>query len=95
GTNIIDVYNANKALCTTWNNGNAIEGIQNIDGTIAYAVPGRNNSQWSVTNTTSDGRRFRPSGGNIISEKWHKLQDTITISTSDSALLCPPNNATT
>jgi|GEM_PF-3671940 len=90
-TNIIDVYIANKALCTTWNNGNAIEGIQDATATNAYVVTGRNNVQWTATN---DGYRFQPVSGNNISIKWHKAGDTTTISTSDSAQLCPQSNST-
>jgi gliding motility-associated-like protein len=90
-TNIIDMYITNKPICSTWNNGNAIEGLQNATGTVAYAVSGRNNTQWSATN---DAIRFRPSGGNNVQIKWHNALDTITISTADTAQLCPASNST-
>ena len=92
GTNIIDVYNAQKVLCSTWNLGHAVEGIQNSSATTAYVVPGRNNTQWTAAN---DAWRFRPNGASNISIKWHRNQDTTAISTTDSATLCPPSNATT
>ena len=92
GTNYIDVYISNKALCTTWNLGHAIEGIQNSAASLAYVVPNRNNTQWTVNN---DAWRFRPNGQSNVSVKWHRNQDTTTISATDSAILCPPSNATT
>lgn len=56
--NIIDINIADKQLCTTWNNGVAIQGIENADGTEAYIVPGRNfPNQWT---STGDSYRFIP-----------------------------------
>ncbi|HTF05055.1 MAG TPA: hypothetical protein VK826_13600, partial [Bacteroidia bacterium] len=66
-TNIIDMYIQNKPLCASWNGGLAIQGIQNASGTVAYAVPGRNATQWSVTN---DGYRFMPTGAPNYSITW-------------------------
>ncbi|MES2556133.1 MAG: T9SS type A sorting domain-containing protein [Bacteroidota bacterium] len=60
GSNEIEVHLKNKPLCTTWNNGAAIEGIQNADGTVAHVVPGRNfPTSWSCG---SDGKKWTPSG---------------------------------
>ncbi len=60
GSNEIEVHLKNKPLCTTWNNGAAIEGIQNFDGSIAHVVPGRNfPTSWSCG---SDGKKWTPSG---------------------------------
>jgi gliding motility-associated-like protein len=57
-TNIIETHIANKQLCNTWNNGRAIHGVQNINGTIGVAVPGRNfPNQWAAV---ADGKRFTP-----------------------------------
>lgn len=59
-SNEIEIHLKNKPLCNTWNNGAAIEGIQNIDGTVAHVVPGRNYPvSWSCG---SDGKKFTPSG---------------------------------
>ena len=55
-TNAIDVFIGHKSLCQSWNGGQAIEGIQNADGTVAYTVPGRNaNTMWTAYN---EGWRF-------------------------------------
>ncbi len=60
GSNEIEVHLKNKPLCNTWNNGAAIEGIQNADGTIAHVAPGRNfPASWSCG---SDGKKWTPAG---------------------------------
>jgi len=56
--NIVDINIADKQLCDTWNNGAAIQGIENADGTEAYIVPGRNYpEQWT---SSGDSYRFIP-----------------------------------
>jgi len=57
-SNIIDVYIEHKDVCTSWNNGLAVVGIQNEDGDLAYVPPGRNTGQWEVT--TPELWRFIP-----------------------------------
>jgi gliding motility-associated-like protein len=58
--NIIDTYITNKPLCTSWNGGAAIHGLENINGTQSVIVPGRNYpTQWQATN---DAVRFTPNG---------------------------------
>jgi hypothetical protein len=68
-TNIIDVYIQDKNVCSDWNNGNALVGIQNSAGTIATTAPGRNSldPDWNVT---SEAWRFVPSGPSSTSVKW-------------------------
>jgi gliding motility-associated-like protein len=59
-TNIIETYISEKPLCTTWNGGAAIHGLENANGTQAVVVPGRNfPTQWTTTN---DAVRFTPNG---------------------------------
>lgn len=59
-TNLIDIYIGHKVLCPTWNDGNAIEGLHNEDGTVAIVVPGRNYPvQWEAYD---EGIRFTPNG---------------------------------
>lgn len=61
-SNVIETHIANYQFCSAWNNGRAIHGIQNSNGSIAFAVPGRNfPNQWSTSN---DGRRWTPNGPN-------------------------------
>lgn len=58
GSNEIETHIINKPLCTTWNSGQAIHGLQNFDGSIAHIVPGRNApTQWTTAN---EGYLFVP-----------------------------------
>jgi gliding motility-associated-like protein len=66
GSNIIETHITDKTLCSSWNSGYAIHGIQNSTGTLAYVVPGRNYpSQWSVQN---EGYQFVPTGPTTYSQ---------------------------
>ena len=58
-TNVIEIHIGNKQTCFGWNGGNAVEGIHNSTGTVAFTVAGRNATQWSATN---DAYRFTPTG---------------------------------
>lgn len=82
-TNVIEVYIANKDECS-FNNGSSIVGLQNKDGTIGYAAPGRNagpESPWSAQN---EAWRFVPDGGNSITTfKWYDEAGNI-VSTSEN-----------
>jgi len=60
--NIVETHILNKPVCTTWNGGYAIHGLQDATGTFADIVPGRNYpSQWTTAN---EGYRFTPNGPN-------------------------------
>jgi len=67
GTNIIETHIAQKVLCTTWNDGAAIHGLHNENGTIAHVVTGLDGiernypNQWTCEN---DGWQFEPNGDN-------------------------------
>lgn len=86
-TNAIDIYIKNKPVCTGWNNGLAIQGIQNASGTIAYTIPGRNNTVWTATN---DAYRFLPVGPSIVTFSW--LQNGSVISNNSLFTVCPTQN---
>ncbi len=59
-SNRIEMHITSKPLCTTWNNGAAIQGLENATGTVGHIVPGRNwPTQWSVNN---DSYEFVPDG---------------------------------
>jgi gliding motility-associated-like protein len=85
-TNYIDVYIQDKPLCSSWNNGAAILGIQNTTYTTGVFVTGRNGTQWSATN---EGWRFSPSGTPSYTFNWHNgataLGSTPTISVCPTA----------
>jgi|GEM_PF-541633 len=58
GTNVIETHIAYKQICSSWNGGYAIHGIQNATGSIAHVVPGRNYP--SVWSAIADGKRWTP-----------------------------------
>lgn len=89
-TNIIEVYIREKNVCASWNDGNAIVGLQNANGTLAVAAPGRNalDTNWNVIH---EAWRFIPTGTSITSLKWYEGPDTTgpVIGTTDTITVCP------
>lgn len=87
-TNIIEVYIQSKPLCSSWNSGTAILGIQNANGTQATVVPGRNHpTQWTANN---EGWRFVPDGAPNTTVAWYELGGASPIATTDTVTVCPP-----
>jgi gliding motility-associated-like protein len=84
-TNIIDIYIKDKNSCNGWNNGFSVEGIQDITGTLATVVPGRNNTVWTATN---DAYRFTPTGAPQYNITWYNSSNTV-IGNSPSVSVCP------
>lgn len=62
-TGIIESHIANRPLCSSWNNGNAVHALHNANGTFADVVPGRNNTPWTISN---EGYRWTPQGVNPV-----------------------------
>lgn len=94
-SNVIDVFIKEKNVCSTWNNGNAIVGIQNADATSAVVAPNRNglDTDWTVTN---EAWRFTPSGPSITSVKWYEGNGTSgpVVGTSNNISVCPVTTTT-
>jgi gliding motility-associated-like protein len=67
GTNVIEVHILNKPTCYSWNSGNAVIGIQNAAGTVAYVPPGRNTGPWTASN---EAWRFTPNGAPSYTISW-------------------------
>ena len=87
-SNFIDVYIEDKPVCTAWNDGNAVIGIQNIGGTIGFAPPGRNttDSPWTTTN---EAWRFAPDGAPTpVTFNWLDNGGT-PISSNATVNVCP------
>ncbi len=59
-SNAIDVNIYDKPTCTSWNSGNAVVGVQNVPGTVAFTPPERNTGVWDATD---EFWRFTPSLG--------------------------------
>lgn len=84
-TNAIDVYINNKPTCTSWNSGNTVVGVQNMNGTQGIAAPGRNTGPWTVN--TPEAWRFTPSGAPIYTVDW--LENGAVIGTGNTIDVCP------
>lgn len=87
GTNIIDVYVKNRPVVPVplnpetnprHNNGNGLIGIQNRDGSLAYAPATRNTGDWTASN---EAWRFTPSGESTVDFNWYK--DDVFFSTEE------------
>ncbi|HEY6159837.1 MAG TPA: gliding motility-associated C-terminal domain-containing protein, partial [Bacteroidia bacterium] len=86
-TNIIEVYIENKPLCSSWNSGAAIEGLQDGSMTQAIVVPGRNYpTQWTATN---DAYRFTPAGAPNYTFTWYDASNMSVVSNNTSIQVCP------
>lgn len=84
-TNFIDNYLDEKPNCPDDGAGGsniAVQGIQNIDGTIAFVVPGRNATGWTADD---EGWRFEPDGVPLI--QWN--DGTNVIGTGNSISVSP------
>jgi hypothetical protein len=84
-TNIIEVFIQDKPTCSTWNNGNAVIGIQNANGTTAFYPPNRNTGPWSTSN---EAWRFTPDGTSAYSIQWFDNSGSL-IGTGDTINVCP------
>ena len=70
-SNIVEVYVQDRTVCSTWNSGNGVIGMQNAAGTLAHFPPGRNTGPWEAHN---EGWRFTPNGNSNVVFTW--LQGT-------------------
>ncbi|MBK8657749.1 MAG: SprB repeat-containing protein [Bacteroidetes bacterium] len=83
-SNIIEINIQNKQTCSGWNGGLAIEGIQNAAGTVAYVVPGRNNTVWTANN---ESYWFVPTGNPTFTFSW--LRNGVPFDNADNTTICP------
>lgn len=88
GTNLIENHITNKPNCG-WAGGTAVQGIQNITGTVAFAVPGRNSTVWTTTN---NAWRYTPNGANVTPTlTWYQVGNPTPIATGvNSVTVTPP-----
>ncbi len=90
GTNIIENHITNKQFCS-WAGGTATQGIHNLPGSVAFTVPGRNNSVWTATN---DAWRYVPNGANVAPTlTWYQVGNPTPIATGvNSITVTPPSS---
>lgn len=90
-TNYIDVYVESKPLCSGWNGGRAIIGLQDATGTVGLTAPNRNSTPtWTIT--TPEGWRFKPDGMPLYSLEW--FLGTTSLGTTPSISVCPTTQTT-
>lgn len=94
-TNVIEVYIKEKNVCGTWNDGNAVVGIQNAAGNAAIVAPNRNSTDtnWTVTN---EAWRFTPTGTSLTTLKWYQGNGTggPLLGTTNTINVCPTSTTT-
>jgi gliding motility-associated-like protein len=66
-TNVIENHITSKPTCMAWAGGTATQGLHNLAGTQAFAVPGRNAAVWTATN---EAKRFTPNGPGSYTVNW-------------------------
>jgi len=82
GTNAIDIHSSNVPSA-----GQTTQGIENADGTLGLAIPGRNSGIWSATN---DAYRFSPSPTYIFGPITYDWMPNTTV--SDATIYNPTAN---
>ena len=83
-TGIVEVYVQDKPVCTSWNGGNAILGMQDGTRTQAIAAPGKNASQWGTVGM-NEAYRFIPSGGTSRFKSARLLVNGVQVHTADTS----------
>ncbi len=91
-SNVIEIYIQDKPICTTWNNGNTVLGIQNNQGTIAYVPPGRNTSDGPWT-TNDEAWSISPVGAPTYVFEWLDSNGDF-ISNDPTINVCPTQTET-
>jgi gliding motility-associated-like protein len=91
-TNVIEIYLAEKPVCSSWNCGYALIGIQNDARNLAVTPPGRNGAVWTTTTATSEAWRFVPNGPSLLEQvvlmnSTNQVVDTGTVSIAQPGVL--------
>ncbi|WGF93333.1 gliding motility-associated C-terminal domain-containing protein [Aequorivita marisscotiae] len=90
-TNVVEVYIQDRPDGCSWNDGNAVVGIQNQNGTQGYTPPGRNTGDWLATD---EAWRFTPNGASNVVFSWLDSSGTV-IGTDRTINVCPTDPTTT
>ncbi len=73
-SNIVEVYVQDRTVCSGWNSGSGVIGIQNAAGTQAHFPPGRNTGPWEAQ---SEAYRFTPNGDSNVEFTWLQGTDPV------------------
>ncbi len=91
-SNVVEVYIQDKPTCDTWNDGNAVIGIQNNDGDVAFVPPGRQTSD-SPWTTNNEAWQFSPAGAPTYVFEWLDENGDV-VGTDPTINVCPSGDAT-
>ena len=69
-SNNVEMHIGSKTVCSTWNGGIAVQGVENGAGNVATITPGRNMTVWTANN---DGRRFTPTSPSNTNAYTHSV----------------------
>ncbi|HEX8515080.1 MAG TPA: gliding motility-associated C-terminal domain-containing protein [Bacteroidia bacterium] len=87
--NTIENFIVSKPNCLSWptaNPGLATQGVHNAAGTVAFTVPGRNNTQWTASN---EGWRYTPNGSATYTINWYEFPSNALVGTGANVTLSP------
>ncbi|MBL4662753.1 MAG: T9SS type A sorting domain-containing protein [Flavobacteriaceae bacterium] len=85
-TNVVEVYlDGRSDDCDNWNDGNAVLGIQNQNGTAAVVAPGRNTGNWA---SNGEAWRFTPSGAPNVDITWYDGNGNV-VGNEPTITVCP------
>jgi len=90
-SNVIDVQIDEKPVCSSWQNGVAVIGIQNEDASVAYVAPGRNTGAWTVDPSSPELWRIIPNHNPstiIFDYKWYDDATNTLVGTGQSINVC-------
>lgn len=92
GTNEIEVFVENKPQpCGTAKFRESLIGLQNIDGSLGYAAPGRNTSVWS---SSQEAWKFTPSGAVLTPKLVWTNSANEEVGNTANITVCPPKKET-
>lgn len=85
-TYAIDIFIENRPICTDWNSGNGILGIQGVNPADLVVYPGFNATAWAVSNF---GCRFTPNGPASWTYSWTDAATGAPVGLGASVSVCP------
>jgi hypothetical protein len=83
-TGVVEVYVQDKPVCTSWNEGLAILGMQNAARNKAVFPAGKNTSRWGSMGM-NEAYRFTPSAGVSRFKKAELLSGSTVLATADTS----------
>lgn len=83
-TGVVEVYVQDKPICSSWNEGLAVLGMQNFERNKAVFPAGKNTGKWGSTGMR-EAYRFIPSAGQPAFKKAELLHNGTIVALADTA----------